>query len=187
LPAIALDRTRTDKLAAGRFQALDNQVDVQTGTVRAKARFANGDSKLFPSQFVNLRLEVRTIKNAIMVPVTALRHGSTGDFVYVLNTDKTVSLRPVTRGQATVDKIQIATGLKVGEKVITEGADRLKDGAKVTLPGDRPAGGRQGQGHGQGRRGQSGAAATPAPGAPAGTTATSAAAAAPAAAPAPAR
>jgi multidrug efflux system membrane fusion protein len=184
LPAIALDRTRTDKLAAGRFQALDNQVDVQTGTVRAKARFANGDSKLFPSQFVNLRLEVRTIKNAIMVPVTALRHGSTGDFVYVLNTDKTVSLRPVTRGQATVDKIQIATGLKVGEKVITEGADRLKDGAKVTLPGDRPAGGRQGQG--QGRRGQGGAAATPAPGAPAGTTATSAAAAAPAAAPAPA-
>jgi multidrug efflux system membrane fusion protein len=183
LPAIALDRTRTDKLAAGRFQALDNQVDVQTGTVRAKARFANGDSKLFPSQFVNLRLEVRTIKNAIMVPVTALRHGSTGDFVYVLNTDKTVSLRPVTRGQATVDKIQIATGLKVGEKVITEGADRLKDGAKVTLPGDRPAGGRQGQG----RRGQGGAAATPAPGAPAGTTATSAAAAAPAAAPAPAR
>jgi multidrug efflux system membrane fusion protein len=183
LPAIALDRTRTDKLAAGRFQALDNQVDVQTGTVRAKARFANGDSKLFPSQFVNLRLEVRTIKNAIMVPVTALRHGSTGDFVYVLNTDKTVSLRPVTRGQATVDKIQIATGLKVGEKVITEGADRLKDGAKVTLPGDRPAGGRQGQG--QGRRGQGGAAATPAPGAPAGTTATSAAAAA--AAPAPAR
>jgi multidrug efflux system membrane fusion protein len=182
LPAIALDRTRTDKLAAGRFQALDNQVDVQTGTVRAKARFANGDSKLFPSQFVNLRLEVRTIKNAIMVPVTALRHGSTGDFVYILNTDKTVSLRPVTRGQATVDKIQIATGLKVGEKVITEGADRLKDGAKVTLPGDRPAGGRQGQG--QGRRGQGGAAATPAPGAPAGTTATSAAAAAPAAAPA---
>jgi multidrug efflux system membrane fusion protein len=184
LPAIALDRTRTDKLAAGRFQALDNQVDVQTGTVRAKARFANGDSKLFPSQFVNLRLEVRTIKNAIMVPVTALRHGSTGDFVYILNTDKTVSLRPVTRGQATVDKIQIATGLKVGEKVITEGADRLKDGAKVTLPGDRPAGG--GQRQGQGRRGQGGAAATPAPGAPAGTTATSAAAAAPAAVPAPA-
>lgn len=180
LPAIALDRTRTDKLAAGRFQALDNQVDVQTGTVRAKARFANGDGKLFPSQFVNLRLEVRTIKNAIMVPVTALRHGSTGDFVYVLNTNKTVSLRPVTRGQATVDKIQIATGLKVGEQVITEGADRLKDGAKVTLPGDRPSAGAGGQR--QGRR-QQGAAATPAPGAPAGATATSAAAA-PAAAPA---
>lgn len=139
LPAIALDRTRTDKLAAGRFQALDNQVDVQTGTVRAKARFANNDGKLFPSQFVNLRLEVRTIKDAVMVPVTALRHGSAGDFVYILNNNHTVSLRSVTRGQATVDKIQVATGLKVGEQVITEGADRLKDGAKVTLPGDKPA------------------------------------------------
>jgi multidrug efflux system membrane fusion protein len=171
LPAIALDRTRTDKLAAGRFQALDNQVDVQTGTVRAKARFANNDSKLFPSQFVNLRLEVRTIKNAVMVPVTALRHGSTGDFVYILNTDHTVSLRTVTRGQATVDKIQVATGVKVGEQVITEGADRLKDGAKVTLPGDRPAAGGAAGANGARRHRREGAegAATPAPGAPAGT------------------
>ncbi|MDQ2823707.1 MAG: efflux RND transporter periplasmic adaptor subunit [Pseudomonadota bacterium] len=187
LPAIALDRTRTDKLAAGRFQALDNQVDVQTGTVRAKARFANNDGKLFPSQFVNLRLEVRTIKAAVMVPVTALRHGTSGDFVYVLNADKTASVRKVTRGQATVDMIQIATGLKVGEKVITEGADRLKDGAKVTLPGDRPAGGGAGaRGEHSGRRSREGAAgapaATPAPAAPTGTATTSAAAAAPAAA-----
>lgn len=179
LPAIALDRTRTDKIAAGRFQALDNQVDVQTGTVRAKARFANNDGKLFPSQFVNLRLEVRTIKNAVMVPVTALRHGTAGDFVYVLNTDKTVTMRSVTRGQATVDKIQIVTGLKVGEQVITEGADRLKDGAKVTLPGDRPAaaGAKGERGERAGRR-QREAGTTPAPAAPAGTTTTSAAAAA---------
>jgi multidrug efflux system membrane fusion protein len=194
LPAIALDRTRTDKIAAGKFHALDNQVDVQTGTVRAKARFANNDGKLFPSQFVNLRLEVRTIKDAIMVPVTALRHGANGDFVYILNNNHTVSLRTVTRGQATVDKIQIATGLKVGEQVITEGADRLKDGAKVTLPGDRPAGG-AGTGVG-GHRGHRGAAAdgaatgtpTPTPASPAGTQATTAAAAAPSApAAAPAR
>jgi multidrug efflux system membrane fusion protein len=153
LPATALDRTRTDTLASGNFIALDNQVDVQTGTVRAKARFANTDSKLFPSQFVNLRLVLNTIENAVVVPVTALRHGAKGDFVYVLNAkDKTVSQRPVTRGQATVDKVQIATGLKVGEQVITEGADRLRDGAKVTLPGDRPqgAGGQRGAGAGQG-------------------------------------
>ncbi|WP_332876871.1 efflux RND transporter periplasmic adaptor subunit [Massilia sp. S19_KUP03_FR1] len=163
LPAIALDRTRTDKLAAGRFQALDNQVDVQTGTVRAKARFANNDGKLFPSQFVNLRLEVRTIKNAVMVPVTALRHGTAGDFVYVLKSDKTVSTRVVTRGQATVDKIQIVSGLKVGEQVITEGADRLKDGAKVTLPGDRPAAaGAKGERGGRKQR-EAGAAAPAAP------------------------
>ncbi|KQQ96781.1 efflux RND transporter periplasmic adaptor subunit [Massilia sp. Leaf139] len=156
LPATALDRTRSTALATGRFAALDNQVDVQTGTVRAKARFENADNKLFPSQFVNLRLQVRTVEDAVVVPVNALRHGANGDFVYVLNPEaRTVSLRSVTRGQASGDKVQVATGLKAGEQVITEGADRLKDGAKVTLPGDRPAqgaqGGRQG---GQGAQGE---------------------------------
>ena len=141
LPALAYDRTRTTELATGRFTALDNQVDVQTGTVKAKARFANADLALFPSQFVNLRLELRTIKGAVVVPVTALRHGANGDFVYVLNpAEKTVALRTVTRGQATVDKIEITSGLKSGEQVITEGGDRLKDGAKVVLPGEKPAG-----------------------------------------------
>ncbi|ATQ76211.1 efflux transporter periplasmic adaptor subunit [Massilia violaceinigra] len=150
LAATAFDRTRTTSLARGEFKALDNQVDVQTGTVRAKARFANGDQALFPSQFVNLRLEMRTIKDAVVVPVTALRHGSTGDFVYVLNAaERTVAVRPVTRGQATVDKVEVKTGLKAGEQVITEGADRLKDGAKVTLPTDKPA-----VGAGGGRRRQ---------------------------------
>lgn len=164
LPAIALDRTRTTSLASGKFAALDNQVDVQTGTVKAKARFVNTDQALFPSQFVNLRLEVRNIKDAVVVPVTALRHGATGDFVYVLNAaDHTVALRPVTRGQATVDKIQVKTGLQAGEQVITEGADRLKDGAKVTLPGDKPAGGGAGGGRRGGKRGAAPAASAEAP------------------------
>jgi len=159
LPAIALDRTRTDTLASGRFFALDNQVDTQTGTVRAKARFNNENAKLFPSQFVNIRLQVNTIKNAITVPVTALRHGATGDYVYVLDPQtKTVALRTVTRGESTVDRVEIKTGLQGGETVITEGADRLKDGAKVMLPGDRPQGGRgQGGAAGQGQ-GAAGAA-----------------------------
>jgi multidrug efflux system membrane fusion protein len=183
LPATAFDRTRTTALSKGRFNALDNQVDTQTGTVKAKARFSNEDMKLFPSQFVNLRLEVRNIKDAVVVPVTALRHGGTGDFVYTLNADKTVSVRPVTRGQATVDKVQIATGLKVGEQVITEGADRLKDGAKVTLPGDRPAGGYGGgQGGRRGNRGGAGAAgAASAPATPQPNTAPAPTGAAPAA------
>ena len=160
LPAIALDRTRTDTLASGAFAALDNQVDTQTGTVRAKARFANDKQTLFPSQFVNLRLELRTIKDAVMVPVTALRHGSSGDFVYVLNAqERTVAVRPVTRGQATVDKVEIKSGLKLGEQVITEGADRLKDGAKVTLPGEKPAGGGGGRRGQRGERGEGAAAA----------------------------
>lgn len=139
LPVTALDKTRATTLGAGRFSTLDNQIDTQTGTVRAKARFDNVKFTLFPNQFVNVRLLLRTIQGGVMVPVTALRHGSNGDFVYILNTvERTASLRPVTRGQATVDKVEITSGLRVGEKVITEGADRLKDGAKVTLPGDKP-------------------------------------------------
>jgi multidrug efflux system membrane fusion protein len=162
LPALALDRTRTDTLGSGRFIALDNQVDQQTGTVRAKARFANNNGALFPSQFVNLRLQVRSVKNAVVVPVNALRHGASGDFVYVLNAaTRTVALRPVTSGQMTVDKVQVKSGLQAGEQVITEGADRLKDGAKVALPGDRPAAGGAGGGRrgGRGGAGQGGAAA----------------------------
>jgi multidrug efflux system membrane fusion protein len=170
LNAIALDRTRTVNLDSGRFSALDNQVDTQTGTVKAKARFANGKNTLFPSQFVNVRLELRTIKDAVMVPVTALRHGGKGDFVYVLNADHTVNMRAVTRGQATVDKVEIRTGVKAGEQVITEGGDRLKDGAKVTLPTDKPGAGGAGGGR-RGNRGGQGAAG----GAPAGAAADGAA------------
>jgi len=137
----ALDRTRSSALDTGLFASLDNQVDIQTGTVKAKARFANSRLALFPSQFVNVQLQLRVIDNAVTVPVTALRHGNNGDFVYVLNaSERTVSLRKVERGQATVNKVQITSGLKAGEQVITEGADRLKDGAAVVLPGDAPKG-----------------------------------------------
>jgi multidrug efflux system membrane fusion protein len=158
MQAIAMDRTRTQNLATGRFFAMDNQVDTQTGTVRAKARFSNDGGKLFPSQFVNIRLQVNTIRNTVTVPVTALRHGASGDFVYVLNPQaKTVALRNVKRGQANAERVEITSGLEGGETVITEGADRLKDGARVTLPGDRPAGA-------GGRRGQGGQGAAPAQG-----------------------
>ncbi|HSV44802.1 MAG TPA: efflux RND transporter periplasmic adaptor subunit [Ramlibacter sp.] len=150
MEAKAFDRTRTNLLDVGVFASLDNQVDTQTGTVRAKARFNNERLLMFPSQFVNLRLQMRTIEGAVMVPVSALRSGPTGDYVFVLKGDRTVSQRPVTRGQATVDKVQIATGLQAGERVITEGADRLRDGSRVLLPGDTP---------GQGRRSRDGASA----------------------------
>lgn len=138
MEAKALDRTRTTVLDTGVFASLDNQVDTQTGTVRAKARFNNTRQALFPSQFVNVQLNVRTIKDAVVVPVAAVRHGNSGDYVFVLKDDQTVAQRPVTRGQATVDKVQIATGLAVGERVITEGADRLRDGSRVVLPGAAP-------------------------------------------------
>jgi membrane fusion protein, multidrug efflux system len=154
----ALDRTRTTVLDTGVFASLDNQVDTQTGTVRAKARFNNERSTLFPSQFVNVQLNVRTIRDAVVVPVAAVRHGDSGDYVFVLKDDRTVSLRPVTRGQATVDKVQVATGLQVGERVITEGADRLRDGSRVLLPGDTPAAPGARGGAGARRRGIDGAA-----------------------------
>jgi len=148
---IAFDWTRSAALDTGVFAALDNQVDVQTGTVKAKASFPNVKSALFPNQFVNVQLQLRTIKDAVTVPVTALRHGGNGDYVYVLDAaNRTVALRTVTRGQATVDKVQIASGLQAGEQVITEGADRLKDGAHVMLAGDKPTfGGSSGKGRSQ--------------------------------------
>src|SRR5215208_5444188 len=105
----ALDRTRTTVMDTGVFASLDNQVDTQTGTVRAKARFNNTKLAMFPSQFVNVRLQLRTIENAVVVPVSALRTGAAGDYVFVLKPDRTVTQRTVTRGMATVDKVQIAT------------------------------------------------------------------------------
>ncbi len=156
----ALDRTRATVLDTGVFASLDNQVDITTGTVKAKARFANSKLALFPSQFVNIQLLVRTIENAVVVPVAAVRRGTSGDYVYVVNPEgRTVSLRPVQRGQATVEKVVITSGLKAGERVITEGSDRLKDGAPVVLPGDQPRapGGSNG---GQRRRPASAPAAT---------------------------
>jgi multidrug efflux system membrane fusion protein len=136
LPARAYDRTRSVLLDEGRFATVDNQIDTTTGTVKAKARFANAKGTLFPNQFVNLQLELRTIADAVVVPVSAVRNGANGDFVYVLNDDKTVSQRSVTRGPATADRVVIASGLQAGEPVVTEGADRLKDGAAVQLAAD---------------------------------------------------
>ncbi len=151
----AMDRTRVAVLEAGNFASLDNQIDTTTGTVKAKAHFANAQGALFPNQFVNIQVLVKTVDNAVVVPVAALRQGSAGDYVYVLNADRTVSLRLVTRGQATVEKVVVAAGLQAGEKVITEGADRLKDGSRVSLAGDAPrgpGGGASGAGGAGGKR-----------------------------------
>ena len=145
MQVVAMDRTRTGVLGSGTFASLDNQVDITTGTVKAKARFSNADSALFANQFVNIQLRIKSIENAVVVPVTAVRLGASGDFVFVLNpAERTVSIRPIVRGQATGEKIVIASGLKAGEQVITEGADRLKEGSRVSLAGDAPrAGGRR--------------------------------------------
>jgi multidrug efflux system membrane fusion protein len=159
LAVSAWDSGRTRKLDDGEFLTLDNQIDVQTGTVKAKARFANANGTLFPNQFVNVRLLLRTIDAAVVVPVIALRHGPNGDFVYVVNTDRTVSLRNVTAGIAGVDDVEITKGLAVGEQVVTEGGDRLKDGARIQTAADRPADADAGDRNG--RRGAAASAAAP--------------------------
>ncbi len=139
LPVTAWNSARLVQLDAGRFLSMDNQIDTSTGTVKAKARFPNASGTLFPNQFVNVRLLLRTLSAAVVVPVTALRHGPNGDFVYVVNAERIVSIRPVTAGTSGVNDVAIAQGLAAGEQVVTEGADRLKDGARVQTAADRPA------------------------------------------------
>jgi multidrug efflux system membrane fusion protein len=135
LPTTVLDRTRTTVLGQGKFLTLDNQVDTSTGTVRTKARFANDDSALFPQQFVNVRLLLDTVRNAVVVPAAAVRHGPNGDYVYLIDSDDTAHIQLVKTGPSVEDKISIASGLNGGERVVTEGGDRLVDGAVVRLPG----------------------------------------------------
>jgi len=154
LPVTALDRTRTVTLDRGNFSTLDNVVDTGTGTVRAKARFANAGGTLFPSQFVNVRLELDTVRGAVVVPATALRQSADGAFVWLLNADRTVNKRKVVAGPSTTSQVSITSGLKVGEKVITEGGDRLTEGGKVQLPGQAPRAGGQGERAGKGQGGQ---------------------------------
>lgn len=138
LPVLALDQQSVTTLAEGTFLTFDNVVDATSGTVKAKARFANTDGRLFPNQFVNVRVRADTIAGAITVPVSAVRHGARGAFVFALNADRTVSLRQVTTGVADGDRIVILSGVTEGERVVSEGADNLIDGAQVVMPGDTP-------------------------------------------------
>jgi membrane fusion protein, multidrug efflux system len=161
LPTTVLDRTRTTQLGDGQFLTLDNQIDAQTGTVRAKARFANDNEALFPNQFVNVQLQLNTVKQALVVPAAAVRHGSQGTFVYVVAEDNTAHVRQVKTGPAIDDRTSITAGLQAGERVVTEGGDRIADGSVVRLPGQQGQQ-RQAQGGSSGqrwRRGQQGAQA----------------------------
>jgi multidrug efflux system membrane fusion protein len=137
LPVTVLDRTKTVTLDQGVFSTLDNQVDPTTGTVKAKARFQNAKGQLFPSQFVNVKVDLQTLRNVVVVPVTAVRTGPDGDFVWGLKPDKTVTKVMVQRGPGTATQTSIIRGLNPGARVITEGGDRLTEGARVQLPGDR--------------------------------------------------
>jgi multidrug efflux system membrane fusion protein len=137
IPATALDRTRVTTLDTGRFSTLDNRVDTSTGTIKGKARFANAGGQLYPSQFVNVRLTVDTVRNAITVPPAAVRSGQDGNFVWLFKDDRTVTERKIVTGVTTADKVQIVSGLALNDVVITDGGDRLTEGGKVRLPTDK--------------------------------------------------
>lgn len=134
LPVTARDKADTVILGRGTFLTFDNQIDATTGTVRAKARFANADGRLFPNQFVNVELLVNTLSRAVTVPVSALRHGAQGEFLFLLMPDKTAKLSWVKTGPSDGGRTVILSGINAGDTVITEGADRLEDGAPVNLP-----------------------------------------------------
>jgi multidrug efflux system membrane fusion protein len=139
LPVDAMDRSQTTQLAEGTLSNVDNQIDVTTGTVKMRAQFANTDNKLFPNQFVNVRLLVDTLKDAIVIPRAAVRTGSQGTYVFTVKTDtSTVAMTAITLGPAEAEKIAVTKGVNEGDVIVTDGADKLKDGDKVLLPGAAP-------------------------------------------------
>ena len=133
LPVEAYDREYRRKLAEGALLTIDNQVDPTTGTVRLKAQFPNTDYRLFPSQFVNARLLIDTRRGATVVPTAAIQQSPRASFVYVLRPDRTVAIRQVTVGVTDGDDVSIERGLAVGEQVVVEGAERLRDGSPIEL------------------------------------------------------
>ena len=138
LAATAMDKGNTVKLADGTLSNIDNQIDTTTGQFKLRAQFDNSDESLFPNQFVNIQLLVDTLRDQMVVPTAAIQRGAPGTFVYVVNADSTVSVKPVKLGIAQGERQAILSGIAVGDMVVTDGVDRLRDGAKVVLPGAQP-------------------------------------------------
>ena len=138
LKVTVLDRDNVNALATGTLTTFDSQIDVTTGTIRMRATFDNPNGVLFPQQFVNVRLLVDTMSGATLAPNAAIQLGASGNFVYLLNVDSTVSKRDVTTGPTDGKRTAIASGLKAGDKVVIDGVDRLRDGAKVKVVDNPP-------------------------------------------------
>ncbi len=138
---LAYDRSFKNLLAKGTLTALDNQVDATTGTLRLKATFENESGVLFPNQFVNIRLLVQSWDGAVVVPTSAIQRGPDFQYVYVVGEDSTVDVQKVTIAFSEGGRSIIETGLTAGQKVVTEGTDRLQPKGKVTLPGQGPPSG----------------------------------------------
>ena len=160
-PVDAYDRALKAKLASGSLLTVDNQIDPATGTVRLKAQFANTDYALFPNQFVNTRMLIDVRKSVVIIPTAGVQRGTQGTFVYVVKADSTVAMRLITVGKVQGEDSEILSGLQAGEVVVTDGADKLRDGGKVEVAQKDGAarGAQRGQGQrgdGSGRRGPGG-------------------------------
>jgi membrane fusion protein, multidrug efflux system len=164
LMATVYDRANVHQLGTGSVTVIDNQIDTTTGMVKFRAEFPNEDESLFPNQFVNVQVLVRTLKNVTTAPVPAIQRGAPGTFVYLIDANNTVSVRKVTLGPSQGGMVQITDGLKPGDRVVTDGTDRLSDGARVIIPGRKPAG-QQGAATGPGDAATPGQEGTPPAGA----------------------
>jgi multidrug efflux system membrane fusion protein len=139
----AYDPPAAVKLAEGKLSTIDNAIDTTTGTVKLRAQFENTDGSLFPNQFVNVSLLLDLLQNQLIMPNAAVRRGApngvVSTFVYLVNADQTVAVRPVTLGTVDGERVAVASGVAAGDVVVTEGGDRLRDGAPVQLPAAAPA------------------------------------------------
>jgi membrane fusion protein, multidrug efflux system len=132
LPVTAYDRSRSTELATGKLMTVDNQIDTSTGTVKLRAQFNNADLKLFPNQFVTTRLTVDELHDATTIASAAVQRGAAGTFVYLIKPDDTVTVRPVTLGPSEGERVAVQAGLTPGDQIVVDGADKLREGAKVT-------------------------------------------------------
>ena len=132
----AYDRTNATLIANGTLVTVDNTVDTTTGTVKLRANFPNTDNALFPNQFVNAHLLLKTLPQVVQVPTAAVQTGAPGTFVYLVKPDGTVGVQAIKTGVTDGEEVQVISGVKPGDSVVVDGADRLKDGAHVKVTPD---------------------------------------------------
>ena len=138
LPVTLNDRANVHEIARGKLDTVNNQIDTTTGTLKMRAAFDNTDETLFPNQFVNVKLLVNTVKDAVVLPAQAVQLGANGNYVYVIGSDNKVKVTPVTLGPASGDTVSIASGVAIGDHVVIDGVDQLRDGSEVQLAGAAP-------------------------------------------------
>jgi len=140
LPVTALDRSGTNKIADGTLQTFDSQIDPTTGTIKLRAQFPNDTEALYPNQFVNIRLLLDTHKDVTTMPTAGVQRGVPGTFVYLVNADNTVSVRKIELGVTDGDRVEVRSGLVPGDRIVIDGADKLRDGAKINVRAEADTG-----------------------------------------------